>query len=56
MKTKAYKLIVEDLSEPWHWDDVVVYANTAGVDLFLVSIKNNGIKNQLTQHQKQNYL
>lgn len=30
MKTKAYKLIVEDLSEPWHWDDVIVYADTAG--------------------------
>lgn len=27
---KAYKLIVEDLSEPWHWNDVIVYAETAG--------------------------
>lgn len=27
---KAYRLIVEDLSEPWHWDDIIVYADSAG--------------------------
>lgn len=28
---KAYKLVVNDIvDEPWHWNDIIIYAKTAG--------------------------